>query len=90
MRETSLQAFSGIEATLPAKRKRVLDAIRETGTIGATLFELVKTIGRPVNEISGRVTELSKSGLIIGYGRRVNPDTKKESMVWHAVERSKT
>jgi hypothetical protein len=82
MRETSLEAFEGIKAGLPEKRMKVLDAIGKTGSQGATLFELVKILERPVNEISGRVTELAEGELIIDTGRRVNPDTERAATVW--------
>lgn len=82
MRETSLLAFIGIEAELPKKRKVVFEAIRNAGDDGMTLFELVEVIRRPINELSGRVTELSKAKWITPNGRRSNPDTKKLSTVW--------
>lgn len=82
MRETSIEAYNQIERNLPQKRVRVLKAIVAQGISGATLFELVEIIGRPVNEISGRVTELSKAKFIVERGRRRNPATNKEATVW--------
>lgn len=81
MRETSLEAWGAIERNLPEKRVRVLNHIAHRPE-GMTLFELVRAIGRPVNEISGRVTELSKAKYIIENGRRENPDTLKSATVW--------
>lgn len=81
MRENSMEVWGEIERTLPQKRVRVLRRIAESAE-GLTLFELVKIIGRPVNEISGRVTELSKGGFLVENGKRINPDTCKPSTVW--------
>ena len=86
MRQTSLDAYKGIKNELPEKRKRILEAIGSAGSKGATLFELVDITGQPVNEISGRVTELSKMGIIIGTGTRVNPRSERAAIVWGAGE----
>lgn len=82
MRETSIEAYNQIERGLPEKRVRVLSAIVKQGPAGATLFELVGIMSKPVNEISGRVTELSKAKFIVENGRRDNPSTKKSATVW--------
>lgn len=81
MQENSMKVWGEIERTLPQKRVRVLRHIAKNPE-GLTLFELVKIIGRPVNEISGRVTELSKGGFIIENGKRSNPDTNKSATIW--------
>jgi predicted transcriptional regulator len=86
MRDTSREAYEGIKPELKIKRKRVFEAIKAQGPQGATLFELVKIIGRPVNEISGRVTELSKNFMIEESGKRQNPDTLKNAIVWVAKQ----
>lgn len=86
MRETSIEAYREIKEVIPEKRKRVLKAIEVMGKHGATLFELVKYLNRPINEISGRVTELSKAGLIQDSGRRMNPSSGKASTVWTTTE----
>jgi predicted transcriptional regulator len=86
MRETSIEAYDSIKPDLNIKRRKVLETIKGTGSTGATLFELVKLIGRPVNEISGRVTELSRTLMIKESGKRMNPDTGKNATIWKAVE----
>ncbi len=86
MQETSLDAFESIKPELKLKRKKVYEAIKLQGSQGATLFELVKMIGRPVNEISGRVTELRKAFMIEEFGKRTNPDTLKNAIVWKAKQ----
>jgi len=82
MTNASKEAYSSIVGELSEKRRRVLSAINEAQSYGATLFELVDIMKKPINEISGRVTELSRDGYIQEIGRRVNPRTHKEASVW--------
>lgn len=86
MRETSIEAYEQIKPELKIKRRRVFEAIKAQGNTGATLFELVKMIGRPVNEISGRVTELHRTFMIEENGRRMNPETLRNAIVWKAKD----
>jgi len=86
IRETSLEAYEKVKPELGIKRRQVLNAIKTSGSTGMTLFELVKFLGRPVNEISGRVTELRKTSMIEESGRRMNPDTLKNAIVWIAKD----
>ena len=82
MRDTSIEAYRKIIESLPQKRLEVLAHIEMKGKYGATLFELVDHMKKPVNEISGRVTELSRAGLIEENGKRINPATGKRATVW--------
>jgi hypothetical protein len=82
MTESSKEAYKAIIEKLPKKRLEVLAHIELRKDQGATLFELTGLMGRPVNEISGRVTELKKERLIIENGTRVNPTTGKKASVW--------
>lgn len=85
MRATSLEAYEKIKRSLPEKRSEILRLIEKRIQYGATLFELVRVAERPINEISGRVTELAAMGLIKDKGRRINPKTNKAATVWVAV-----
>lgn len=78
---TRNKAYSEILHIISQRQAEVLKAIRESKS-GMTLFELVVAMSKPINQISGRVTELSKLELIIDGGRRENPDTNKFSTVW--------
>lgn len=50
-------------------QKAVLSIIRSSRN-GATIHEIASHIGKPINAISGRVTELKAKGLVIVSGRR--------------------
>lgn len=82
MRDTSIEAYNKIKDTLSKKRMAIFNEIAKRGDYGACLFELVRLIGRPVNEIAGRVTELSRMKLIADKGKRINPDTGKKGTIW--------
>lgn len=64
------EAFREILPTLPAKRAAVHGAISSQGEHGATLSELVGLLAWPINRISGRVTELSRAGMLSEAGIR--------------------
>ncbi len=77
---TQSEAFHSI-TNKEAKQLLVLTCIRQCGN--ATLFELVKLLGWPVNRISGRITELKDSGDIVDTGK--NPESQKSGIVWRAA-----
>jgi predicted transcriptional regulator len=82
---TQLQSWDEIQSTVSEKRLKVLDIIRRSER-GATLFEIVESIGWPVNRVSGRVTELKKLKLIHSEGTRKNPESGAQGNVWYAIK----
>lgn len=85
MRDTQLDAWDDLQETVAGKRQRVLVAIQESKNHGATLFELSNILNWPINRVSGRVTELSKLGLIVdSKERRINPSSGKKGIVWRS------
>lgn len=81
--DTQMGAFSSLD-NLGDKRQKVAEAIGGQAE-GATLFELTKIIGWPVNRISGRVTELAEMSVIFDSGvRRKNPASGRPGIVWMA------
>ena len=54
--ETSQEAYTKVDLT--KARQEVFEAIRKRGATGATLHEIAEELGRPVNAISGRISEL--------------------------------
>lgn len=81
MRETQLAAYRTL-GNLPEKRRKVAKAVGN----GATLYELTKILGWPVNRVSGRVTELVEAGVVEDSGeKRINPESNKANIVWRLV-----
>jgi len=60
----SVMAFDRIKAHLSKARREVLDAIAQAGDRGLTCAECAQVLGRGMNAISGRFTELKRDGLI--------------------------
>lgn len=84
-RDTQLDAWDQLQPKIGEARRLVLKMIALKGAGGATLFELQTVLGWPVNRISGRVTELTKDGMIGDTGlRRVNPASGKRGIAWVA------
>lgn len=80
--ETQLAAWQEVQDELPEKRRIVFQMIARHER-GVTLFQLVNLLNWPVNSISGRLTELERSGRIEDSGtREVNPATGKRAIVW--------
>lgn len=84
--DTQRDSWESLQDTVEGKRRRVLDVISNSSR-GATLFEICKVLGWPVNRISGRVTELRKNGRIVDSGyRRENPESGKSGIVWRLAD----
>lgn len=81
VRDTSKQAYNSILPALGDKQKDVLRVIRRHPR-GIALFELPDQLGWPINAISGRVTELSRKGLIEIIGEKINPQTGRKAKIW--------
>ena len=67
---TSVDAFERIEKALPAARREVLGAIRREGDAGTHLKHVCRVLDKEKNEVSGRISELKKAGLIEQTGAR--------------------
>ncbi len=63
MSDTSMQAFLALEPKLPKRRMEVFLAIGKSSN-GLTIAEASKFLDRPQHALSGRFTELHKSGFI--------------------------
>jgi len=71
--EQSNDAFQKIESSLPERRAGVLLLIQNGGLTGLTVHEAAKLLDTTPNAVSGRFTELKRSGLIEQIGRRPTP-----------------
>lgn len=79
--ETQREAWDDIQESLSDRLSKVYAVICKNG--GATLTEIASDLSWPINRVSGRVTELRKSGAVIDSGtRRTNPASGKANIVW--------
>ena len=87
--DTQLTAWQAIQSKLPECRRRVLYCIDVNH--GIPLWAVCMYLRLPVNQVSGRITELRKEGLIKDSGKRLkNPSSGKAAIVWVAVKPGET
>jgi len=67
---TSVEAYDRIKKTLPRQRAAVLALYRSRPFTGYTVHEVADKLGVPVNAVSGRLSELKRSGHIEPNGER--------------------
>ena len=76
-------AYHGIIENLPEKRGLVLQLISENK--GITTQEISEKYFLPINEVSGRISELTKMCLIRSIGSRENRHTGYLNTVYQAI-----
>jgi predicted transcriptional regulator len=82
IRDTQLEAWESIQESLPESRRSVLRVIENAGDHGITTFDTAEKLGWPINQVSGRITELNQVGIVTDSGRRgVNPSGKR-AILW--------
>ena len=77
------QAFGAIYAHLPEKRRRVFQLILEYPNI--TAQELAQKTMLPINEITGRITELKNAFLVVETGSKTNRHSNKKNTAYRVV-----
>lgn len=78
------ESFASIVSKLPEKRRRVLELIEKYENASAQqLAELTMT---PINEITGRITELKKAFLIVETGSKQNRFSHKKNTTYRVVK----
>ncbi|CAL2091830.1 conserved hypothetical protein [Tenacibaculum sp. 190524A05c] len=78
------EAFFSIIEKLPAKRQLVLELIKENVQI--TAQDLSEKYGKPINEITGRITELKKCFLVVECGHKFNRFTNYKNTLVRVVK----
>lgn len=78
---TRNKIWSEIQKQLPRRRAQVFEAIAEWGG-KAALFEICELIRLPAHQVSGRITELRKAGLIKEVDRKKSPYSGATVVVW--------
>ncbi len=83
--ETAIQnrneAFIKEKPKFPRKRKLILDVLNNFPN-GATSQQIVQATQLPINQISGRLTELSNGFYISAVGSSRNRHTGKNQTIW--------
>ncbi len=77
------EAFAAIAAKLPEKRQRVFQYIIRQPNI--TAQELAQKTMLPINEITGRITELKNAYLIVETGSKKNRYSNKQNTAYRVV-----
>ena len=77
-------AYFEILETLPKKCQLILELIKENK--GITRQELSDKYMIPINEVSGRITELEKMCLISAVGSSKNSTTNKSNTIYVAIK----
>jgi predicted Rossmann fold nucleotide-binding protein DprA/Smf involved in DNA uptake len=79
MTTNQIKSWVDIQSKIKGRRKSVLDALKQKPM---ALFQLCDFLGWQINCISGRVSELSKMGIIEQVGSIRNPQSNKLVSVW--------
>lgn len=66
--------YEQVVPTLPERRRLVFEAIKTLGK--ATLQDVSLALNRPLNALSGRLTELKRAGLIKEVGKKQIGESK--------------
>ncbi len=85
MRDTSLDAYESVKATLNEKQADVFDAIKENPNLCD--YELAELLGWKINRIVPRRKELCDMKLIIENGKRLNEATNRRAYIWVTREK---
>lgn len=67
---TSQEAYDKIRDKLGYKQAIVFEAIKRLGA--ATNEAIAEYLGWPINQVTGRVTELKRFGMVAAEGRGIN------------------
>lgn len=80
VRKTQVDAFDSIKQKLGAKQRAVAHALKILGE--ASNKDLSKSLGWPINRVTGRVTELVNRGIVTSNSTKVDPETNRTVTVW--------
>lgn len=78
------QSFQSIISDLPERRQYIFKFIEKYPNVSAQ--EISERTMLPINEITGRITELKSTFLIVENGDRENKFTHKKNTVYRAVQ----
>lgn len=79
------ESYKGVVDRLPQKRKEVYELIKSNPNI--TIQEAAEKLGKPINEVSGRFTELKEVFLIIELDNKTNGRSGFKNTSYCAVDK---
>lgn len=77
-------AFHSIIEKLPENRRLIFELIQENKQI--TAQEISEKYQKPINEITGRITELKNYCFIVEAGSRENRFTSKQNTIYQVIQ----
>tara|TARA_Y100001936_G_scaffold211128_1_gene218418 strand:+ start:260 stop:520 length:261 start_codon:yes stop_codon:yes gene_type:complete len=83
MRQTSMDAYHSIKVELNARQQQVLDQLSVSGSCSNE--KLSKLLKLPINQITPRVLELRKRGLVKEMWREPSETSGRMCTVWGVV-----
>ena len=87
MQETSSEALDSLKNKIPSIEERVYNFIESRRRVGAICDEIEKCLSLKHQTASARITSLRKKGLIIDGGERRMTRSRRDAIVWVAVEK---
>ena len=84
MSQISQLAYQNIADKIPKRRRKVFEQFVKNPR--STVWEIADLIGWNRNEVSGRVTELRQSFLIVECGTKQNHETNQKNTVYTPIE----
>jgi hypothetical protein len=78
-----INAWRDVRDKLSKKQKIIYTVIRQYQPL--TLFEMVRILDKPINEISGRVSELTQKNKIQIVGHKINPKSRKRCSLYSVI-----
>lgn len=88
-RDTQLGSWEAIQDKLSQTKREVLRTICSAGLDGISTIQISEKLNWPINNVSGRVTELCDDGVVTDSGRRCTNPSGRPAILWVAVQKFK-
>jgi len=87
IKDTQRVSWEWTLSRLGARQRTVAQVVSKEGSEGLTVYEVAEALKWPINSVSGRLSELERSGIIHDSGRRrLSPYSSKPCVVWVSSE----
>ena len=78
-----INSWRYVRDDLTQRQKTIYMVIKEYQPLA--LFEMVRILDKPINEISGRVSELKQKNKIQITGHKINPKSRKRCSLYSVI-----